>query len=524
MALLAISLSALFSSTAAAQIGGGKPIIAGSPVVEETLTSSSAGIFGTYKWERCDPDPPVNATCDDSDPAGSSDWVAIPGATSQTYTIPVDDLGNHLRVNTATAGLGYTPSDGVGPVTDTPPPGAQTGEASDITDTRATLNGTIDPNGRQTSYYFEYWVTGEPKSETPVRDAGSGTTLVGVSEPISGLTPSTTYHFRLVAESQRASGPVQVFGDPPKEFTTAALPPPPEAITGSAHTINHEVATLTGTVDPNGVATSYRFEYGPTQSYGLQTPTGGAGSGFNDVAVSASLTGLTPSTVYHYRLVATSAGGERAGADRTFTTSPPPPPVAQHGISVFADPEGPVTAKFPDTQEFVPLEDRLQVIPVNTVIDTRFGTIEITAATGPYQNTTVDESIEFYKGMFRLTQKAKTDARAIAELTGPRICGPFVHRKAGGSSGSEPEATASRRRGRRLWGRGSGRYATSGRGGTGSVVGTTFLTEEKCRGTYFRVDDEPGAHGIKIKAAGLKKPVFLGPGESFLAERPDPKR
>jgi hypothetical protein len=508
-ALLAIALPALFSSTTSAQVAG-KPIIAGNPIVGETLTSSSAGVLGTYKWQRC------LTSCDDEDPANSTDWTDIPGATSQTYTIPAADLGYHLRVNTATAGLGYTPSDAVGPVTNPPPPEVNTGAASDITDTRATLNGTIDPNGRQTSYFFEYGTTTAYGSKAPIPngDAGSGTTLQGVSAAISGLSPSTTYNFRLVAQSSAGTTT-----GANRTFTTAALPPAPQAATGAAHSITHEIATITGVVDPNGVATNYRFEYGTTTAYGLETPAGSAGSGFDDVAVSASVSGLAPSTVYHYRLVATSAGGASTGSDETFTTSPTPPPIAQHGISVFAEPtEGIVTVKLPGTSDFVPLEDRVQVIPVKAIVDARFGTIEITAATGPYRNTTVDESIEFYKGMFKLIQKAKVDARAVAQLAGPPICGPFVHRK-GGASGSEPEAGAARRTGRRLWGSGRGRYATRGRGGTGSVVGTTFLTEEKCKGTYFRVSDEPGAHGIAINPKGREKPVFLGPGESFLAER-----
>ncbi len=521
-ALLALAFAALFSSTASAQVAG-KPIIAGNPIVGETLTSSNAGIFGVYKWERCNP---TVATCDNNDPAGSSDWVAIPGASAQTYTIPARDLGYHLRVNTATAILPFTPSDGVGPVTNPPPPEVTTGPASDITPTTATLNGTLDPNGRQTTYFFQYGTTAAygSRAPTPSGNAGSGTSLQGVSAAISGLAPETTYHYRLVAQS---SAGTTTGAD--RTFSTAATPPPPpapEVVTGAAHSITHEIATLTGSVDPHGVATSYRFEYGATTAYGSQAPVpaASAGAGFGNIPVSASLSGLVPSTVYHYRLVATSAGGESAGQDRTFTTSPPPPPVAEHGISLFAEAtEGVVTARVPGTKEFVPIEG-LQVIPVNTVVDTRLGTIELTAATGPYRNTTLDDSIEFYEGMFRITQKAKANARAIAELTGPRICGPFVHRQARGASGSEPEAVASRRRGRRLWGRGSGSYGTAGRGGTGSVVGTTFLTEEKCKGTYFRVSDEPGAHGIRVKAEGQKKPVFLGPGESFIAERPGLRR
>ena len=417
--LLALALSSVvFTASASAQVGG-RPIIAGQPVVGQTLTSSSAGLAGQYKWQRCNS---VTATCAD-DPANDPDWVDIPGANAQTYTIPPADLGYMLRVNTRSPVLQplWTPSAPVGPVTNPPPP------------------------------------------------------------------------------------------------------PPPEANTGVASGITDTGATLNGTVDPNGVATSYHFEYGTTGAYGSQAPIpdGGAGAGFADQSVSTAISGLSPSTLYHYRLVATSAGGTASGSDATFTTAAPPPPAAEHGISLFAETTaGTVTVKLPGQSEFVPLEG-LQVIPIRSLIDARNGRVEITAATGPYANRTLDESMEYYQGMFKILQSPKTNSRAVARLAGPPVCGPFVHRsaEARGASGSGPQAVAARRRGRRLWGSGRGSYATAGRGGTGSVVGTTYLTEEKCKGTYFRVSDEPGAHGISVKVEGQKKPVFLGPGESFLAER-----
>jgi hypothetical protein len=73
--------------------------------------------------------------------------------------------------------------------------------------------------------------------------------------------------------------------------------------------------TFNGTVNPNGVDTSWYFEYGPTTSYGAQTPVQDAGSGTVPVAVSWSLTGLSPSDL-HYRLVASNANGPGLGQDQ----------------------------------------------------------------------------------------------------------------------------------------------------------------------------------------------------------------
>ena len=100
----------------------------------------------------------------------------------------------------------------------------------------------------------------------------------------------------------------------------------PTVTTSAATGVAQTAATLNGQVTPNGAATTYRFEYGPTTTYGTSTPVTSAGSSAAATAVSANLTGLTPNTVYHARLVATNALGETAGADLTFTT--PAVPVA----------------------------------------------------------------------------------------------------------------------------------------------------------------------------------------------------
>ena len=81
-------------------------------------------------------------------------------------------------------------------------------------------------------------------------------------------------------------------------------------------------ATFKGTVDPEGAATTYRFEYGTTTSYGSKWPTkeGSAGSGLGNVSVSTQPSDLSPETTYHYRLVATNSKGSTYGEDETFAT------------------------------------------------------------------------------------------------------------------------------------------------------------------------------------------------------------
>ncbi len=90
----------------------------------------------------------------------------------------------------------------------------------------------------------------------------------------------------------------------------------PTASTGAATNLTQTGAKLNGTVNSNGAATTARFEYGLTTSYGQQTASQNIASGSSAKPVSASVTGLEPNTPYHFRLVA----GGVAGADAIFTT------------------------------------------------------------------------------------------------------------------------------------------------------------------------------------------------------------
>jgi uncharacterized protein YkwD len=92
----------------------------------------------------------------------------------------------------------------------------------------------------------------------------------------------------------------------------------PETNTGSATSVGSGSAVLHGTVVPNGSETTYYFQYGTTAGYGLQTTSRTTGI---DLSVSETVTGLSASTTYHYRLVATNASGTSFGPNRTFQTT-----------------------------------------------------------------------------------------------------------------------------------------------------------------------------------------------------------
>src|SRR3954465_13110532 len=105
-----------------------------------------------------------------------------------------------------------------------------------------------------------------------------------------------------------------------------ALAAPPSATTGAASDGDHDSATVHGTVNPQGQATTYHFDYGTTSAYGSQNATPSPGSGTSGADVSTTLSGLKADMTYHYRVVATSSEGTTNGADRSFTTAKLPAP------------------------------------------------------------------------------------------------------------------------------------------------------------------------------------------------------
>jgi hypothetical protein len=98
---------------------------------------------------------------------------------------------------------------------------------------------------------------------------------------------------------------------------------PPAVTTTAATLIAGASATLNGRVNPNGLATNIWFEWGPSCTLANTTPAQAVGSGTTSVAVSATLSGLTPGTTYCYRLVGTNSAGTTRGSVLNFTTLNP---------------------------------------------------------------------------------------------------------------------------------------------------------------------------------------------------------
>jgi hypothetical protein len=198
---------------------------------------------------------------------------------------------------------------------------ALTKAATKVTETSATLNGTVNPDGALTSECrFEWGATTAygniaPCAESPA-EIGEGAEPVAVHADISGLQGASTYHFRLRA---KIGGGTET--SPDAQFKT--LGPP---VIGDEHLVaaTDQEAAVKALVNPEGFPTGCRIEYGTTPAYGQSTPEASVGADRTDHVTSLVLGGLEPGTTYHWRFVcendAVLNGGVVEGADRTLTT------------------------------------------------------------------------------------------------------------------------------------------------------------------------------------------------------------
>lgn len=152
---------------------------------------------------------------------------------------------------------------------------------------------------------------------------------------------------------------------------------PPSVITDPAGDVTSSAATLAGLVNPNGFETVVYFEWGLDTNYGVTTPIQQAGSGIAALPIMLSISGLSPKTTYHYRLVASSSGNIVYGNDQQFTTLPVPPIDTYFSLAVTENSHNHAGARtlFLDFQDVTP--DR-SVIQNNVVISPRVNQGDIT--------------------------------------------------------------------------------------------------------------------------------------------------
>ena len=202
------------------------------------------------------------------------------------------------------------------------PPVVTTSAASSVTATAAQINGSVNPNGLSTIYHIDYGLAASYGSSTAAASAGSGSGAVQVHVTLIGLAEGTVYHYCLVATN--AGGTANGNDMTVTTGTQAPVTLLPSATTAPAGDITSTGAQLEGTVNPNGLSTTYHFEFGLTSDYGNSTPLADAGSGVTPVPVNAAMSCIAAGALHHFRLVATNKGGTAFGSDLIFTSAEGP--------------------------------------------------------------------------------------------------------------------------------------------------------------------------------------------------------
>jgi hypothetical protein len=179
------------------------------------------------------------------------------------------------------------------------------------------------------------------------------------------------------------------------------------------------------------------------------------------------------------------------------TPTPLPPPVA--GRNVNATPSGKVRVKLPGTDRFVDLTAPQQ-LPVGTSVDTRSGRVTLLAAGKGGE-------ADFFDGIFKIAQTKGSRPLTTLKLTQRLRC-PKPHR-------ARASAAAKKKKSRRLWGDGKGRFRTVGRYSAATVRGTRWLVTDHCRSTTTRV----AKGSVRVRDNVKHRTVIVRKGKSYTARR-----
>jgi hypothetical protein len=355
-------------------------------------------------------------------------------------------------------------------------------------------------------------------------DTSSG--VVDFSPP---LQPGQSTYFSL--EEPPTGSSIGVGGAP---FSPGGQPPTVTSSTG---------ASFSGTVYPNGSATTAYFQYGivlsdrapgdPTTTYYQTTPVQAVGSDFSAHIVTASVTGLVPNAVYNVQLVATNPAGTTYGPNESFTTlKDPAPPAPVLGKSVNVTPvSGVVFIKPPPGkslggaadkaalskgQGFVPLTEARQ-IPSGSQIDALHGSLRMVTATGKVGKT---QNATISGGIFKLSQARSGISKGLTNLnlveSAFQGAPSYTTCKAKHGATDATVAALSTKTLQLLKVSAKGKFKTTGRYSSATVRGTAWTIADKCNGTLTHVIRDT----VLVDDFVRHKTILLHAGQSYLAKKP----
>lgn len=199
-------------------------------------------------------------------------------------------------------------------------PSAVTGAGTNIASSTATLNGAVSPHKSSTTVKFLYGTVSGlypdtvTASQSPLFTWGA----TSVSANVTGLAPSTTYYYKVLASNSYGSSPGSELN-----FTTFPAPTLPTAATSAAAGVSGTTATLNGSVNPNGDTTIVRFLIGSVSGTYTDSIVASQSPLFGETSqsVSASASGLNSGATYYVRVDAVNTHGYARGTEVSFTTT-----------------------------------------------------------------------------------------------------------------------------------------------------------------------------------------------------------
>jgi hypothetical protein len=239
-----------------------------------------------------------------------------PAGAFRAASPSVDDAGAGIVVGPS--GLLYEHAvGGINVYTPGTSPGVGTPTISNLAPTSFHVSLEIDPGAGPPSgskMHFEYTSDGGEHWLSLADQTVNAASTYGAN--IANIEANREHLVRAVVENDTISKVTD-----PVAVTTP--PAPPGVATSPASEVTETSAILNGTLKPFGLPATYHFEYGETTAYGSRVPAAidaAAGNGYGVKFFSRTITGLSPGTTYHFRLVGSNSLGTAEGADRTFTT------------------------------------------------------------------------------------------------------------------------------------------------------------------------------------------------------------